>query len=405
MRIEIVDTTLRDGQQSPLMFDAFKYRFSLEEKKLLVKGLIELGVSCLEFFSPVVSKTEKEDFIEIKKYVKKITKKKILFMAHCRCHPDDINEAIAVGFTGLHLYIGTSEESRNSNHGKNLDEIIALVEPILKNLRDKYPKLYLRFSGEDSFRTKLSDLFKVYDPIVKYVNTLGMPDTVGIANPEIVAKRIKAMKKRYPNTDLECHFHNDCGLAIINALTAIKNGVKYVDTTIWGISERSGIPSVTSLLFNLFYINPELVEGYNLEVCYPLNVLLGSIMKMHVPWNEPVSLTNRTHTAGVHQKAVLKNEKVYEGHDLEKFGVTKGQILLGPLSGWNLIQYYLREVKNLDITMEQAKEVTKKFKSGVSKIHKGFKAEKFLLEIVKDYNIPKIKVPKDINKKRVEILN
>ena len=100
----VIDTTFRDGQQSPLMFDTHKYRFSLEDKKILAKGLIELGVDKFEFFSPVVSEIEREDFKKLSKYMRSI-RPNIMLLAHCRCHQSDVREAINAGFDGLNFYI------------------------------------------------------------------------------------------------------------------------------------------------------------------------------------------------------------------------------------------------------------------------------------------------------------
>ena len=399
-----IDTTLRDGQQSPLLFDTYTYRFTLEDKMMILKGLIELGVQNIEFFSPIVSDTEKDDFIQLKEYAK-VQNPSVRLLAHCRCHPADISQALEAGFDGLNLYIGVAPHSQNHSHGMQITDIISTVRNTIKTLRNEHPHLYLRFSGEDCFRTKLGDVYKVYDEVAKYVNTFGMPDTVGIATPELVRKRVRALKKRYPYVDLECHFHNDRGLSIINAITAIENGATYIDTSVWGMAERSGITSITALLFNLSQDHGELVEEFNLEVCYPLNVLMGSILKYHVPYNEPVSVTNRTHTAGVHQKAVLSNKIVYEAMDLRRFGVTKNQLLLGPLSGWNLIYYYLREFKNYDITKDQAKEITEIFKRQIGRIGRFQNPESILMEVLENYQLEKLPTQHADLSRRVEQLS
>ncbi len=387
----IIDTTLRDGQQSPLLFDTYTYRFTLEDKMMILKGLIELGVTKIEFFSPVVSDSEREDFIQLREYAK-VQNPQVSLLAHCRCHPADIQQALEAGFDGLNLYIGVSSHSQNHSHGLGMTEIIQRVRSVIKSVRKENPNLYLRFSGEDCFRTKLGDIYKIYDEVAEYVNTFGMPDTVGVATPELVRKRVRALKKRYPHVDLECHFHNDRGLSVINAITAIENGATYIDTSVWGMAERSGITSITALLFNLSQDHGQLIEEFNLEVCYPLNVLMGSILKYHVPYNEPVSVTNRTHTAGVHQKAVLSNKIVYEAMDLRRFGVTKNQLLLGPLSGWNLIYYYLREFKNYDISKDQAKEITVIFKRQIGRIGRLQNPESILMEILENYSLEKLPI-------------
>lgn len=400
-----IDTTLRDGQESPLLFDTYKYQFNLEEKKQIVKGLINLGVLNIEFFSPVVSESEKKDFIKIKKYIKSISSKEVLLLAHCRCLQEDIEQALKTGFNGLNLYMGLSANAQKYSYGKNFKEILSLVKNTIISIRKKYPRTYLRYSSEDAFRTPLKDIFKIYDQIYEYVDTLGMPDTTGIATPLMVKQKVEALKERYPKINLECHFHNDQGYALINTIAAIESGVEYADTSIWGLAERSGIASITGVLLNLFFLNKDYVKGYNLQLCYPLNVLMGSILKTQVPFTEPVSLTNRTHIAGVHQKAVLNNKKVYEAHSLEKFGVTQKQLLLGPLAGWNFIFYYLKEIKGFLISKEEAKSIAKDFKKEVDKLKGKIEPEKLLLDITKRYPLAKISTPKDYKSKRIEKLS
>ena len=401
----VIDTTFRDGQQSPLMFDAYKYRFTFEDKKNLIYGLIQLGVRNFEFFSPNVSKSEARDFNKIKQYVSTLNIPGIRFLAHCRCHPVDIEEAIKAGFDGLNLYISMTQYAQQYSHGMKFTEIISHVKKIVETTRKFYPNLYLRLSAEDSFRTPLEDIFQIYDEIYESVDTFGMPDTVGVATPTIVEERLLAVKKRYPKADIECHFHNDRGYSLINSVTAVLNGASYIDTSIWGMAERSGITSVTGLLLNLFYEDKSLCRGYNLKLCYPLNVLMGSIIKLQVSPTEPVSITNRTHTAGVHQKAVLNNPYVYEAHDLKNFGVDKKQLFLGPLSGKNLIYYYLREIEYYDLTQEQATEIAKEFKSESAEMNKKNKPEAILKKIVEQYNLPKLLIKKEYLKNRVENLD
>ncbi|RJR28409.1 pyruvate carboxyltransferase [Candidatus Microgenomates bacterium] len=401
----VIDTTLRDGQQSPLMFDSYKYRFSLEEKKTLVNALIALGVRHFEFFAPSVSDIEQQDFNILKEYIREIEPEKIMLLAHVRCNLNDIEQAIRAGFDGLHVYIGLSKNAQKYSHGKSRKQILKMIKDCFAAIRKAHPNLYLRFSAEDSFRTPLMDILYMYDAVVPFVNTFGMPDTVGVATPDQVAQRVQEIRKHYPDTDIECHFHNDRGFSLINALTAVLNGANYIDTSIWGLAERSGITSVTGLLLNLYCQNEKYCKNYNLNLCYPTNVLLGSILKLHVPASEPVSLTNRTHTAGVHQKAVINHRSVYEAIDLEKFGVSSNQLLLGPLSGWNLIYYYLREVAYYDVTVEQAKEITQLFKNKTKGMNKRRKPEEVLNALVLPFNFPKILVKESLLVNRIENLN
>jgi homocitrate synthase len=404
-RIEIVDTTFRDGQQSPLLFDTEKYRFTLEEKKVLMAGLIELGVTHFEFFSPVVGVAEAQDVQELIAHARALTQKPLMFLAHCRCHLDDIERALETGCNGLNLYLGVSPLAQQHNAQKSLEESVQLAQEVIGTTRKAHPDLYLRFSAEDAFRTPLEDIFCLYDAVYPYVNTLGMPDTVGVAEPEDVSVVVAQLRQRYPNAALECHFHNDRGLALANVIAAVRAGVRYVDASIWGLAERSGIPSVTGVLFNLSKRYPEIPKQYNLSQCYPLNVLMASILGTLVPYTEPVSLTNRTHTAGVHQKAVLNEKKVYEAHNLHDFGVDKNQLLLGPLSGWNLIYYYLKEVENFIISKEQARQVAQEFKSRTAEIGRSKKPEELLLEIAEAHGLLRHALPEEVPTARLENLD
>lgn len=399
-----IDTTFRDGQQSPLMFDSGKYRFTFADKKALLNGLISLGITQFEFFSPVVSKGEKNDFVRIKEFLKEKTKGNVSLLAHVRCHIDDIREAMSVGFDGLNMYMGIAERSQKYSLGFSFDEISRRIKETIISVRMEHPNLYIRFSVEDCFRTPIEDTFRIYDTIYPYINTFGMPDTVGVATPESVKQRVLELKKRYPKAMLECHFHNDRGMSLVNSLIAIEAGATFIDTSIWGMAERSGITSITGILLNLFFRHPEFCKNYHLEYCYPINVLMGSILKLHVPYNEPVSLTNRTHTAGVHQKAVLNNHSLYEANDLQKFGVTRNQLLLGPLSGWNLIYYYLREIDYYDVTVDQAKDITRDFKQQAHTITKKNLPEMLLSEVVKKYKLGKLPVKEKLLEKRIENL-
>jgi len=366
--LEIIDTTLREGSQTSLLHDHYKYFFNQTDKTEIVQALIIYGVKFIELFAPIVSPRERDDLAAIQAVRDElITQKGYTFLlAHVRCHPDDVQSAIEAGFDGLNFYIGTSDQARSNGHGKNLDEIVYRARSLIEQVRRDYPRLILRFSGEDAFRTREADLFRVYDEIVPLVDRLGTPDTVGVATPTAVVRRLTALRQRYPGIDLEGHFHDDRGFALVNALEAVKNGMRYVQTTLLGIGERSGIASLTALLFNLFIDREyDKLEGYHLRGSYPINVLLASKLNKLVQSKEPVSLTNRTHTAGVHQKAVLNDAATYEAHPLDQFGVTESEILVGPLSGWNMIYYFLKEIKYFEIDRATAKEIAKVFKARV----------------------------------------
>jgi homocitrate synthase len=395
--LEIIDTSLREGQQTSLLHDYQKYFFDIADKLDIVRALILYGIKYIELFSPVVSSQEAQDFERIRSLRDElITQKGYTFLlAHVRAHPRDIEAAVEAGFDGLNIYLGTSPQSRHGNHGKDLATIAQQAGGLLEEVRRKYPELILRFSGEDAFRTDLDDLFQVYDPLVPLVDRLGFPDTVGVATPDQVSYRVEQFRQRYPETPLEIHFHDDRGFALWNTLAAIKAGARYVNTTLLGFGERSGIPSMTALLFNLFLDGYyDQLEGYHLRGSYPINVLMADKLKTLVPSKEPVSLTNRTHTAGVHQGAVLRDAATYEALPMDLFGVSERDILLGPLSGWNMVHYFLKEIHYFQIDEPTARQIAAGFKEQIY-ASPGEKPADVLLEIAEEqFNLKRtIQIP------------
>jgi homocitrate synthase len=407
--LEIIDTTLREGSQTSLLHDHYKYFFNQMDKMEMVRALIIYGIKFIELFAPIVSPQERDDLAAIQSVRDElITQKGYTFLlAHVRCHPDDVKSAIETGFDGLNFYIGTSIQARNNGHGKNLDEIVRRARSLIEQVRRDYPHLILRFSGEDAFRTREADLYRVYDEIAPLVHRLGTPDTVGVATPAVVARRVKALRQRYPHTDLEGHFHDDRGFALINALEAVRSGMRYLQTTLLGIGERSGITSMTALLFNLFIDREyDRLEGYHLRGSYPINVLLASKLNKLVQSKEPVSLTNRTHMAGVHQKAVLNDAATYEAHPLDQFGVTESEILLGPLSGWNAIYYFLKEIKYFQVDEATAKEIARVFKARVYDISPDESPAQILMNIVeKEFKLKRLDIPEPYREAVVQCLD
>jgi homocitrate synthase len=407
--LEVIDTTLREGQQSSLLHDHHKYFFTERDKVELVRALILYGVKFIEMFSPIVSPQEREDLNAIQQTRDELVTQKgyTFLLAHVRCHPADVEAAIRSGFDGLNIYIGTSPQSRVYNTGKDLEEIALRARRLLEELRANHPNLILRFSGEDAFRTRAEDLFVVYDQVVPFVDRLGLPDTVGVATPQIVSQRLRALHERYPTTEFELHFHDDRGFALSNTLEAVRCGARYVNTTLLGIGERSGITSMTALMFNLYLDQQyDMLEGYNLRGSYPVNVLAADKLRTLVPPKEPISLTNRTHTAGVHQGAILNDASTYEAHPLDIFGVSDRDILLGPLSGWNTIHYFLKEIHYFRLDESTARDITARFKERVYQINADQSPSELLLSIATDeYRLPKLLLPESTRKQIVQRLD
>lgn len=374
---EPIDTTWRDGLQSPLWNDHNRFYPTTEEMVELVEAQIRYGVRFFELFSPSVSERASQDMkaiIQTRDALKTSLKHPVYILAHARVDENDVEAALHAGVDGLNLYFGTSPVSLKTKHKKilSLELIAKKTRRLIEDVRKSHPHVRIRFSGEDAFRTKTEDLFKVYDELADIVEVFGTPDTVGGATPAHVTQRITELRQRYPTIDLEGHFQNDRGLSLINALVAVKAGMKYIDTSILGIAERSGLTSLTGLIFNLYKEDSNTVKDFDLISSYALNVFVADIMQMLVPSTEPVSATNRTHSAGVHTSAVLRNPETYEAHGLEQFGVDRSRLLLSPLSGRHIVNYFLTQFLNYtNIDTETLTVITSQFKTAASNIKKG----------------------------------
>jgi homocitrate synthase len=122
--------------------------------------------------------------------------------------------------------------------------------------------------------------------------------------------------------------------------------------------------------------------------------MFASKLKKLVPSKEPVSLTNRTHTAGVHQKALLNHAATYEAFPLDQFGVSESEVLLGPLSGWNIVHYFLKEIKGYNLDEGTARQIAAVFKERVYNIGPNDSPTEILIDIADNqFGLSHITVP------------
>ncbi len=404
--LEIMDTTLRDGLQSPEGPNHGKYTLSLDERLEIFQALIKYGIKHFEVFSPSISSFEADAlaaYLEIRDQLASQYGRASIHV-HVRAHVGDVDAALkikhhGIGVDGLNMYMGTSPFSTHANHRKNLHQVAMISSELLKSIRHAHPQLELRFSGEDAFRTELPDLYTVFDEVAPYVDLLGIPDTFGHALPTEVAERVRALIARYGLGEhpiqLEGHFHNDLQLSMANAMMGMLSGMTRIDTSILGLAERSGITSLTGLLYLLyakFPQFPDLTAPYQLQDSYALNILVASLLNLQV--EDPVSLTSATHTAGVHGAAVLRDPSTYQDPNLAKFGVDGSKILLGPYSGWNVIEYFLGKILYFqNVTEEVAKQLTPIFKERCAQIPADCHPKELLQQIALEFSLTQMLPP------------
>jgi homocitrate synthase len=274
---------------------------------------------------------------------------------------DDAKLAVETGVDGLDVVIGTSSLLREFSHGKDMDFIIKQATEVITFIKSK--GLEVRFSSEDSFRSDLNDLLRLYTTVDKLgVNRVGIADTVGCADPRQVYQLVETLRSTV-SCDIECHFHNDTGCAIANAFAALEAGATHIDTSVLGIGERNGITPLGGLLARMYTADKDgVMEKYNLPQLRDLENLVAESVQIQIPFNNYITgYCAFTHKAGIHAKAILNNPSTYEILKPEDFGMTRYVSIGHRLTGWNAVKNRVQQL-GLSLTDDQVKHVTAQIK-------------------------------------------
>jgi homocitrate synthase len=350
----IIESTLREGEQ----FSGAN--FTTAQKIQIAEALDQFGVEFLELSSPVSSPQNESDVRAIARLGLRAR-----ILTHIRCNRDDAMRALETGVHGLDIVIGTSPALRKHSHGKTIDEIIDLAREVLYFVRAQAPDVILRFSTEDSFRSREADLLRVYLSVAEMdvVNRLGVADTVGVATPNQVGSLV-AMLRRLTTLDIEFHGHNDSGCAIANAYAALEAGATHIDTTVLGIGERNGITPLGGLIARLYMSHRDLLQSkYRLPMLAALDNMVADMVGVVVPFNNYITGSAAfTHKAGIHTKAVLASPDTYESIRPEDFGLQRNVQIGHRLTGWNAVRSRAEEL-GLSLSDEQIKRATQYIKA------------------------------------------
>jgi homocitrate synthase len=325
----IIESTLREGEQFSTA------TFSASQKLEIARLLDAFGVEMLEMTSPSASPQSEAD---IRAVVSAGLNARIL--THIRCNREDAIRALDTGVHGLDIVIGTSPQLMQHSHGKSISQIVDIASDVISFVREQSPDIILRFSTEDTFRSRESDLLRVFLTVADLgmVNRLGVADTVGVATPNQVYSMVHQLV-RLTGLDIEFHGHNDSGCAIANACAALEAGATHIDTTILGIGERNGITPLGGLVARLYTLNREYVSKYNLTLLPRLDQMIADICGINIPFSNYITGASAfIHKAGIHAKAVLADPTTYEILKPEDFGLTREISIGHRLTGWNSIK-------------------------------------------------------------------
>lgn len=349
-QVFIIESTLREGEQ----FVGANY--TPQQKEQIAHALDDFAVDFIELTSPAVSPQSEAD-------VRRIANLGLgaRILTHIRCAMEDAKIAVDTGVHGVDVVFGTSSYLRRFSHGKEIPEIIDRAMEVVSFVKSQ--GCQVRFSSEDSFRSELSDLLKVYEAVDRIgVDRIGLADTVGVATPRQVSEVVTLMRQ-HVSAEIEFHAHNDTGCAIANSLAALEAGATHIDTSVLGIGERNGITPLGGLIARLYTLDRSLVLKYQLNQLRELEYLVANIVGIDIPFNNFITgITAFTHKAGIHAKAVLNNPETYEILDPQDFGLTRYVSIAHRLTGWNAIKDRAEQL-DLQLADEDLKQATGRIKA------------------------------------------
>ncbi|EKY27925.1 homocitrate synthase [Clostridium celatum] len=368
--IYIVDTTLRDGEQTAGVV------FANEEKIIIADMLSELGVDQLEVGIPTMGGDEKN---AIKEIVKRNNYKKSI-MAWNRAVIKDIEESIDCGVDAVAISVSVSDihikHKLKTSRAWVLENMIKSVEFAKQN------GLYVSVNGEDASRADKEFLVEFINEAKKAgADRFRYCDTVGIMEPFRLRKDIEEIYKK-TNFNIEMHTHNDFGMATANAIAGVLGGASHVGVTINGLGERAGNAALEEVIMALMYVydyKGDINTKMFREVSEYVSQASGRVLPI---WKAIVGENMFAHESGIHADGAIKNPKNYEAFDPDVVGLQR-QIVIGKHSGKAGIINKFKEY-NIDLSDEEAQGVLEMVRASCVRLKRTL-FDKELVKLYKEY--------------------
>lgn len=353
--IEIMDSTLRDGEQTNGV------SFLPHEKLMIAKMLLnDINVDRIEVASARVSDGEKDAVKMICQYAKRIGKLQNVEVLGFVDGKASIDWIDGCGGKVMNLLAKGSLKHCSGQLQKTLDEHLDDIISSLDYARQKgiEVNIYLE-DWSNGIKNSPEYVYGMLDVLTKMdVKRFMLPDTLGVLNPLQVIEYMRKMVKRYPSVHFDFHAHNDYDLAVSNSLAAVLSGAKGLHVTVNGLGERCGnapLSSVQVILKDQFHAKTSIREDRLNDV----SRLVEGYSGISVAPNQPIVGENVfTQVAGVHADGDNKANLYTNALMPERFG-RKREYALGKTSGKANIDRNLQEL-GLELTPEQTRKVTQR---------------------------------------------
>ncbi len=340
--VQIFDTTLRDGEQSP------GASMNVEEKVAIARQLEQLAVDVIE---AGFAASSEGDYDSVARVAEAVTHPIVLSLS--RTKEGDIERAVRAvekaKHPGIHIFIATSDIHLQHKLMMSRQEVLDAAAWAIGYAK-KYVD-YIEFSAEDASRSDRDYMTQVFAEVIKAgAATLNVPDTTGYALPEQTEELFTYLiSSTQGGRDVRwsAHCHNDLGMAVANSLAAVKAGARQVECTVNGLGERAGNAPMEEIVMALktrqdfFGLRTNVVS----EQIYPASRLVSQVTGIPIPINKPIVGDNAfAHEAGIHQDGVLKNKITYEIMRPETVGVASNRLVLGKHSGRHAFHERLQQL-------------------------------------------------------------
>ncbi|WP_223589478.1 2-isopropylmalate synthase [Neobacillus bataviensis] len=359
VHVNIFDTTLRDGEQSPGV------NLNQLEKLEIARQLERFGVDIMEAGFPASSQG---DFEAVRAIARAIKNSSVTGLARATKSDIDIAwDALKdAAEPRLHVFIATSPIHMKYKLMKTEDEVVQTAVDMVSYARQRFPQI--EWSAEDASRSDLDFLVRIITKVIDAGATvINLPDTVGYTTPEEYGRMFRYVRENVPNIHkaaLSCHCHDDLGMAVANSLAAIENGVTQVEGTINGIGERAGNASLEEIAvaLNIRKDKYPFTTNLVLKEIKRTSDLVSRFTGMKVPPNKAVVGKNAfAHESGIHQDGVLKNALTYEIITPSMVGVGSNDLVLGKHSGRHAFKDKIEQL-GFELSQEKLNDAFKSFK-------------------------------------------
>lgn len=374
-KVEIFDTTLRDGEQVP------GCKLDSASKLQIAERLDILGVDVIEAGFPISSPGDFQAVVNISEIVKNAR-----VCGLTRAVEKDIDVAAKALQKAkrprIHTGIGTSDSHIKYKFNTTQDKVLERAFHAVKHAKSYVEDV--EFYAEDAGRTDNEFLARVCEAVIKAGATvLNIPDTTGYCLPEQYGAKIKYLidnVKGIEKAIISCHCHNDLGLATANSIAGVINGARQIECTINGVGERAGNTSLEEVVMVLRqHSHLNLDTDINATLLNDTSRMVSENMGMPVQPNKAIVGANAfAHSSGIHQDGVIKKRETYEIIDPADVGVNQSSIILTARSGRAALAY---RAKNLGFELE---------KKQLDKVYVEFLKVADVKKEVNDNDLPKI---------------